>query len=294
MTTRGQGRPRLITVVMPVRNCEAHIADQLRALANQAYPDPWEMVVVDNGCTDSSTAVVERFRDRLTALRVVSEPRRGLGRARNAGALAARGDLLAYCDADDVAAPGWLEALAGAAQSSDIVGGSNDFLALNGEHRWAWKPIKPMRALNRDYGFLPYAAGGNCAIWTDVARAVQWDERFKFGATDIEFAWRAQLRGYRIAFEPTALMAVRFPPTPALIGHQHFRYGMAEPQLYRRFRAHGMPRSSTRGAFGVWASLAAGAVLQLRAIETRGAWYRRAGNSLGRIYGSARWRALYL
>src|ERR1700693_563342 len=184
-------RPALISVVVPTRNGEPHLADQLAALSEQTYGGAWELIAVDNGCDDRSIEIVESFRGRLPSLRIVSAPRRGLGRARNAGAAAARGELLAFCDADDVAASEWLDALADGAASGDIVMGSFDFEALHSELQRAWEHAAPTTPLQDAYGFLPYASGGNCAIWARVAREIGWDESFAFGASDIEFGWRA-------------------------------------------------------------------------------------------------------
>ena len=48
-------------MVLPVLNGEAYIAEQLGALAAQTYAGPWEMVVVDNGCTERTISVVESW-----------------------------------------------------------------------------------------------------------------------------------------------------------------------------------------------------------------------------------------
>src|SRR5437660_1895674 len=108
-----RGRAALISVIVPIRNGERHVAEQLAALRRQTYGGTWELIVVDNGCSDRSMEIVEHCRDQLPGLVIVdARRRRGLGRARNAGASAARGELLAFCDADDAVAPTWLEALA--------------------------------------------------------------------------------------------------------------------------------------------------------------------------------------
>ena len=78
--------PRLVSVIVPMRNEEAHLAQQLRALAGQTYTGPWELVVVDNGSTDGSIKIVEAWRERFPASRrrrVVAG--RGLNYARNRG-----------------------------------------------------------------------------------------------------------------------------------------------------------------------------------------------------------------
>jgi glycosyltransferase involved in cell wall biosynthesis len=279
--------------VIPIRNEEEHLEAQLVSLAAQTYDRPWEVVVVDNGCTDRSIEIVENWRDRLPALVVVdARARRGLNFARNRGAAAANGDFLAFCDADDVTAPNWLEELVRAGASADVVGGPVEMEELNDELQRAWQPTDSLSSLPGSYGFLPYPPGGNCGIWTDVAREVGWDESFRFGASDIEFGWRAQAAGYRVAFAPGAMIQHRFKATIRSTFVQYFRYGVSEPHLFKVWGSHGMERN-LREAIGTWQWLARGLPL-LRSKSIRGRWVRVAGLCCGRICGSLRWRVLYL
>lgn len=294
--SRPRSRPALISVVVPVLNGEAHIAEQLAALADQTYTRPWEVVVVDNGCTDRTMTILDRWRDRLPELVIAdARQRRGLNYARSVGASAARGDFLAFCDADDVVAPGWLEAFAEAAPHSDLVGGRADREALNDGMARAWHGSpRPMTTLHSDYGFLPYVSGGNCGVWTEVARQIGWDGSFAFGASDIEFAWRAQLAGFRAGFQPSAVVNVRYRTAASALVKQFFRRGASEPHLFRCFRGSGMPRHSLLFACGSWAWLVLRFPHALRRREVRGNWLRIAASNCGRLWGSIWWRALYL
>jgi glycosyltransferase involved in cell wall biosynthesis len=236
---------------MAVLDEETTIDEQLAALAAQDYGGPWELVVVDNGCSDGSLELAERWRSRLPSLTIVDATGgRGLNAARNRGAAAARGEFLAFCDADDVVSQGWLSALAEAAPTADIIGGALEFDTLNEPRVRARWPRSPMRELRRGHGFLPYAAGGNCGVWADVARVIGWDTSFRFGNSDIEFCWRAQLAGYRIGFAADAVVHYRYRHSMLGLMRQSFDYGCSEALLYRRFRASGMPRPNSREARG--------------------------------------------
>jgi glycosyltransferase involved in cell wall biosynthesis len=288
--------PELISVIVPVRNCEAYVGEQMEALAAQTHTGPWELVVVDNGCTDRSIEIVESWRERLPPLTVVdASRRRGLNYARNAGVNAARGDFLAFCDADDAAAPDWLAALAGAAERADIVGGEIELDELDLEQLNSagdWDRPAPLGALPRS-GVVAYPRGGNCGIWTSVAREIGWDEEFAFGSSDMEFGWRAHLAGFGAEYAPDAIIRLRLRNTfPAMV-KQYFRYGVSEPHLYRRFRERGMPRSDTREAVRMWWWLAA-RWIRIRDRGSLGHWLRVAAMRCGRLCGSLRWRVLYL
>lgn len=97
-----------ISVIVPMRNASAWIDDCLDALQSQCVSEGgFEIIVVDNGSTDDS---VERVRKRH-GMMLLEEPLHGSYAARNRGLEAARGDLVAFIDADCVAQAGWLESL---------------------------------------------------------------------------------------------------------------------------------------------------------------------------------------
>src|SRR4051812_28957961 len=98
--------PDLVSVVIPARNAARLLPLQLAALAKQTYAGTWEVVVADHRSADGTARVASEWAARLPCLRVVSVGRRGGANvARNEGARAARGEVLAFCDADDVASP---------------------------------------------------------------------------------------------------------------------------------------------------------------------------------------------
>jgi glycosyltransferase involved in cell wall biosynthesis len=99
------------SVVVCTRDRGAAIEPTLEAAVALRAPFRFEVLVVDNGSTDSTPAIVERFvllRPELVRLAV--EPVVGLSAARNAGIRLARGGWIAFLDDDAVPVPGWLEA----------------------------------------------------------------------------------------------------------------------------------------------------------------------------------------
>jgi glycosyltransferase involved in cell wall biosynthesis len=287
--------PQLISVVMPVRDGEAHVAQQLAALAMQRYRGRWELVVSDNGCRDRTIEIVRSFASRLPAITVADATARpGLNHARNVGVAAARGDFIAFCDADDVAAPDWLQELAGAAADADIVGGRLEWESLNDPVVQAWRAQKPMTDLLVDHGFLRYAPGGNMGVWTRVAREIGWEEQFTFGSSDHGFAWRAQLAGYRLVFAPDAVMRQRFRSTVRSMARQQFNYGRSGPALLRAYRGLGLPKPDNRKALLSWYSLLRTAPDLWRSRALRGRWIRKIAFRIGRVVGSLQVRLLCL
>lgn len=91
--------PPLVSVVMPVYNREAIVAEAIASVLAQEYPH-FELIVVDDGSTDGSAAVIEGFADpRLRLLRLPENA--GQTVARNTGLKAARGEILAFLDSDN-------------------------------------------------------------------------------------------------------------------------------------------------------------------------------------------------
>lgn len=103
------GGSELISVVMPVRNGAAHIVPAVRSVLDQDWPR-FEVIVVDDGSTDGTSAAVGRLLD--SRVRVIDSPGRGIVAALNRGLDEAAGALIARMDADDVMMPGRLTAQA--------------------------------------------------------------------------------------------------------------------------------------------------------------------------------------
>jgi glycosyltransferase involved in cell wall biosynthesis len=288
----------MISVVLPLYNAAGVVGDQLDALAGQAYSGVWELVVADNGSTDGGASMIERWRGHIPGLQVIdASVRRGAAAARNLGARAAAGDGLAFCDADDVVAPGWLAALARALQDHDLVAGSCDHEALNPGATVNWHARSFEAELPVTMGFLPYATSANMAVSRTAFFEVDgFDEGFAVvGAAgeDIDLSWKLQLRGHRLHFEPGALVYYRHRHDLREVWRQNLHYGMADVLLYKRYRAHGLrPRPLSQALRGFRGLLVRTPALMRRG--SRGLWLRDAGQRLGRLQGSVQERMLFL
>ena len=91
----------MISIVIPLYNKVASIAKTLESVLGQSYQD-FEVIVVDDGSTDGSGKVVDDFRKTDHRLTLVRKSNGGVCSARNAGIRAAKGDLIALLDADDL------------------------------------------------------------------------------------------------------------------------------------------------------------------------------------------------
>lgn len=115
-----------LSVIVPAKDQGQYLPDALTSLTRQRV-DGLEVIVVDDGSTDGTSAVAQRWSERLPNLVILRNDRaRGLATARNQGLAAASGRYLAYLDGDDWLAPGHLGHLVGEIQRLDC-----DFLRVD-------------------------------------------------------------------------------------------------------------------------------------------------------------------
>ncbi len=92
--------PELVSTVIPVYNRPALIVDSVASVLAQTYR-PIEIIVVDDGSTDQTPAVLQSLAAQHPEIRVLCQPNRGVGAAREHGRLCARGEFIQYLDSDD-------------------------------------------------------------------------------------------------------------------------------------------------------------------------------------------------
>jgi glycosyltransferase involved in cell wall biosynthesis len=223
METEPANQPRRLTplvrkdisVIVPARNEANRIGGVVRAVLGQATRGvSTEVVVVDDGSTDGTAVVGHEAGARVLLLPASSG---NPGAARNAGACAARGELLIFLDADCTPADGWLQALLDVHQAGAVaVGGAieaapdqglsarcNHYCGFYHTHaRRARGPVPnhpPANLSVRRADFL--ATGGFCEV-QPVADGHE------------ELAWQEQLThaGHAIQFEPSAIVLHRYRP----------------------------------------------------------------------------------
>jgi len=281
-----------VSVVVPALNAAATIGDQLLALSRQERVIPFEVIVADNGSTDGTPGVVAQYAAHLPRLRCIdASDSKGAAAARNAGAQLAVGEILAFCDADDVVDERWLAELRDGLAHADFVGGALDMKRLNDPDALKWRPAAGVRT--EGSVFLPHAPSGNFAVWRKVFIAVgMFDESFGRGE-DNEISYRLQLHGYTYEHLSNAVVHYRLRHGLHDVWRQGFDSGLADVRLYGRFRQFGFPR---RSAADVLRSLL-WLVVKVPSLTRRseiGLWLRKAGLQLGRCVGSASYRVLYL
>jgi glycosyltransferase involved in cell wall biosynthesis len=283
-------------VVVPVYNGEETIVECLDSLLALQYPeDRVELLVVDNDSRDGTVGLLERYGDRIVPL---AESTRGPGAARNAGLRAARGDVVAFTDADCRVEPDWLAALVAPLEDPrvGIAGGTiraippaND-IALFGElihdHRMAIEVYQP-----------PYAITMN---WASRRAALQelggFDERFRRGE-DGDLSYRMIQAGYTIAFAPGAVVYHRNEDRLPGLFREGFAHGFHDVLVLKEHeelvRASGHTRLDRQSYVAIGARVLDWARGRDRAMSRCEAVFN-SGKKAGKLLGSVRFRHLEL
>lgn len=180
--------------IIPVKNGERYIGECLRRICGEITPGD-EIIIVDNGSTDATLDIARRF-DRVT---ILNHPHITIAALRNRGAEKARGDILAFIDADCYVCPGWRRA-AEEVLADPAVDGTGSHFDVSLEPTWiekAWIPPRPKTA--RPAHYLP---SGNLIIRKSVYEKIGgFDERLVTDE-DTEIGHRLNRQGHRLIDAP--------------------------------------------------------------------------------------------
>src|SRR5262245_904804 len=216
------------TVVVAVFNGARTIEACVSSLLALRYPrDQCEIIVVDNASTDGTAAVLAPFTDRV---RVLHEPTPGASAARNRGIRHARGQVIAFTDADCTVEPEWLAALVEplADPSVGIVGGPILSRARgNRIERFGERLHDQRRSIEIEP--RPYVASANWASRREVLSETGFFDETLLRVQDVDLAWRIRQAGYRLVYMPEARVRHRNERTLWGLmreGYTHGRHGL--------------------------------------------------------------------
>ena len=207
----------MISVIVPIYNVEAYLPQCLDSIVSQTYKD-LEIILVDDGSTDSSGRICDEFADKDVRIRVIHQKNSGLPEARNSGLKVAKGDYIIMPDGDDALHPQMIEIL-----YNLIIDGDYDFSMCYGEYIYNIDVVKervlrPIRVsqvveMSRDSAFK------NLWVLSDVQLqyGVVWNKLYKrnlvdtiglfaeTAAQDLEYNNRAFLHTDKVVLAPEYL-----------------------------------------------------------------------------------------
>lgn len=194
------GKISLISVIVPVYNGKDVIAGCIESLLDMDYPkDRYEIIIVDNNSVDETAAIIRKY-----SVKYLFEAQKGPSAARNAGAKAASGDILAFTDADVIVDRNWLIEIEKAFNlNQDIAGVVGKRSGIN-KNFWAECSQKSDEIheanMEKQGNDLKEADTRNFSIRRDVFEKLKGFNTSIINAEDFELALRLYHQGHRLKF----------------------------------------------------------------------------------------------
>ena len=201
----------MISVIVPAYNAQTTIGECIRALQKQTLAsDQYEIIVADDGSVDSTTVIA-----RALGVTVVANPHLGKSAARNAGAAAARGELLLFTDADCMPSPDWVAAMTAPFVASDVVGVKGAYRSKQRELVARFVQIESEDKYDRMLGEsqIDFIDTYSAAYRRDVFLLNGGFDTRLLGVEDQDLSFRLSHKGYRLLFAPSAIVFHRHKST---------------------------------------------------------------------------------
>lgn len=216
----------MVSVIIPAYNAEKTIGMCLDALTKQDYSGEYEIIVIDDGSTDSTPDIVSQF----NKTQLIRQKNAGPASARNKGASVARGEIVLFTDSDCVPEPGWIfEMLRSFHEDREVVGVKGAYKTRQQEITARFVQLEYEDKYNymlkdRYIDFIDtYSAGFRKDIFMEMKG---YDTDFPVAcAEDVELSYRMSNEGYKMVFNPDAVVYHTHPKS--LIDYLKKKYKFA-------------------------------------------------------------------
>ncbi|MCK4736316.1 MAG: glycosyltransferase [Methanophagales archaeon] len=231
---------KYVSIIVPVYNSAHTIEECIKSLLNLEYPkDKYEIIIVDNNSTDTTVEIVKKY-----PVKVLHEGKQSSYAARNLGIKNAKGEIVAFTDADCIVDEEWLKQLVKNFRDETTAGVGGEILAYHPKsivERYSDKSgiLSQKGCFEMEFvGLkLPFIATANAAYKKEILNEIGFfDDSFTSGG-DVDLAWRITLKGYRIVYEPKAIVYHLHRRTLYGLFKQFFRYGEGHPKLFKKHKA---------------------------------------------------------
>lgn len=249
-----------VSVVMPAYQAETSVGGAISSVLGQTYGD-LELVLVDDGSTDATSRIAAAF----PGVRVIGQENAGVAAARNRGISEARGELIAFCDADDYLLPQHIEALVETYDRHADITTSNCYWLFPGgldgsrtRYKGGFPPLERQRLAILEQNFVSTMSLFPKALTEEIG---PFDVERRL-AEDWDFWLRAIYAGHRVALQPRPFALYRWGAeglsagyeamdhhVEALLRKAEQRPDLTEPErdyLRRRFGGPGPRRLGRR------------------------------------------------
>ena len=233
--------PLAVSVIIPTYNAENSIIQNLSALVEQKCAFAYEIIVVDDGSTDRTRDLVEEFienADSSVGVRLIKASHRGPAAARNIGVKEAQSDTVLFIDADCIVQEEWLSSMVEYLFADpSIAGVGGTYTTLNTEsptarfvgHDIAYRHTRLNKAIDH---IGTYSAAFRKKALLDVGL---FDETFaQADSEDNDISYRLVERGYRLVFQPKAVVSHPHPSRARLFLMKQFRRAYWRTALYAK------------------------------------------------------------
>ncbi len=229
-----------ISVIVPAYNCRSTIEKCVESLKALDYPN-YEILIMNDGSTDGTG----KYLDTVEGIRVVHLENGGPGRARNIGLEQARGEYVAFTDADCVVNPSWLRALMQGFHMDEVVGVGGDQQSPADETRFGKRVNGFLKTIGFVAAYMKRGGGSyrrvahnptcNVAYKKAAIKEVGGFNEALWPGEDVELDYCLSRKGYRFLYTPDAVVCHYRPRTLGAFSRMMYRYGWAQAYLVRKY-----------------------------------------------------------
>ena len=229
-----------VSVIIPVKNSAVIIRSCLDSVLALNYPR-FEVIVVDNDSNDGTANIISEY-----PVKLVIETESGAYQARNKGISQAQGEIITFTDADCIVDKNWLTEIVSCFNNDEVGGAGGNLL-----------PVKPKKEVEEflsfgklrlyDYRrksviksneqrFLSGALGSaNMAFRSSVLKVLSgFDPELKYFGGDYDLSWRVQMLGFKLIYNPRAVVHHRMRSTASSMIRQFYYFGKGLPLLLKK------------------------------------------------------------